>query len=442
VTDGNPEVAEAEWQKRPANTRRGGAVRRRLISNRYPLAMSVGLFAALYFAGMLPGYVALVCAILMAAVSIFAPVRTAEARRAELLGDRTGSRDWKRSEAIIESFPDPVFVLDRRGIVRFANPASRRVFGKSLQPGGSALMRFRDPELHAMISKALSGEETAPVELTERSPIERWHEASMHALPESRPDEPAFILHFRDLSEVRRIEKMRSDFIANASHELRTPLASLGGFIETLAGPARNDATARDRFLAIMQEQAERMSRLIDDLLSLSRLETAFGRSDFAPVDLADVLHHVLSALSPAAREAGVEIASDLEGVSEGRARIWGSRDELIQVFANLVENAIRYGAIGKRIEVSAARAVASGIDSVQVTVRDFGPGIAAKHIPRLTERFYRVDVETSRTKKGTGLGLAIVKHIMTRHGGRLSVASEEGEGAAFTVTIPVWDGN
>jgi PAS domain-containing protein len=130
VTDGNPEVAEAEWQKRPANTRRGGAVRRRLISNRYPLAMSVGLFAALYFAGMLPGYIALVCAILMAAVSIFAPVRTAEARRAELLGDRTGSRDWKRSEAIIESFPDPVFVLDRRGIVRFANPASRRVFGK------------------------------------------------------------------------------------------------------------------------------------------------------------------------------------------------------------------------------------------------------------------------------------------------------------------------
>jgi two-component system phosphate regulon sensor histidine kinase PhoR len=187
-------------------------------------------------------------------------------------------------------------------------------------------MRFRDPELHAMISKALSGEEdrTGGVDRA----VSRLNDGTKRPCTHCRnpgPDEPAFILHFRDLSEVRRIEKMRSDFIANASHELRTPLASLGGFIETLAGPARNDATARDRFLAIMQEQAERMSRLIDDLLSLSRLETAFGRSDFAPVDLADVLHHVLSALSPAAQGGGCrDHASD----SRGRLRrptIYGS---------------------------------------------------------------------------------------------------------------------
>ena len=287
--------------------------------------------------------------------------------------------------------------------------------------------------MHLPVRKA------APVELLERSPIERWFEASIHELPGPGSGEDSFFLYFRDLSEMRRLDKMRSDFIANASHELRTPLASLGGFIETLSGPARNDADARDRFLAIMQEQADRMSRLIDDLLSLSRLETAFGRVDFGPVDVEEVLRHVLNALAPAAKAADVELVDDISAVGADECRIWGSSDELIQVFTNLIENAIRYGAIGKRIEIDAQRSIVSGIDSIRISIRDHGPGIATEHVPRLTERFYRVDVESSRSKKGTGLGLAIVKHIMTRHMGRLAISSELGKGATFTVTIPVW---
>jgi two-component system phosphate regulon sensor histidine kinase PhoR len=188
-----------------------------------------------------------------------------------------------------------------------------------------------------------------------------------------------------------------------------------------------------------MKEQADRMSRLIDDLLSLSRLETAFGRTDFEPVDVADVLRAVGTALAPTAAEASVTINEDVGAIDGPECRVWGSRDELIQVFTNLTENAIRYGAIGGRIDIVAERTPVSGVDSIRVTVRDYGPGIAEEHIPRLTERFYRVDVESSRSKKGTGLGLAIVKHILTRHTGRLSVTSQVGEGASFVVTIPVW---
>ncbi|WP_421854243.1 ATP-binding protein [Oricola sp.] len=415
------------------------AVRRRLVSNRFPLVISSALFAALYVYASVPGIVAFGCIAVMVAVSLFAPVRTARARKAAKLMEAPRSRDWIRSEALIDSLPDPVILLDGSGAMQFVNSAARRVFGTTVRPGGPALVRFRDPELHAMIGNALAGRLAQPVEVLERSPIERWFEASIHALPGTDTREISYFLYFRDLSEMRRLDKMRSDFIANASHELRTPLASLGGFIETLSGPARNDAEARDRFLAIMQEQADRMARLIDDLLSLSRLETAFGRVDFSPVDVEEVLRHVVSALSPAAAAADVVIVDRIGAVGGEDCRIWGSSDELIQVFSNLIENAIRYGAIGKRIEVHAERAMVSDIDSIRVSIRDYGPGIAAEYIPRLTERFYRVDVESSRAKKGTGLGLAIVKHIMTRHMGRLAISSEVGKGATFTVTIPVW---
>jgi two-component system phosphate regulon sensor histidine kinase PhoR len=226
---------------------------------------------------------------------------------------------------------------------------------------------------------------------------------------------------------------MRADFIANASHELRTPLASIAGFIETLRGPAREDAKAREQFLKIMQEQTGRMARLIDDLLSLSRLEMKPFLAQGSEVELRETVESVIDSLGPTAIETGVEIVRELP---VRPVVVAGSRDELFQVFENLLENACNYGRAGKRVIVS-IRPGEDDVEGAVVGFRDFGPGIAAEHIPRITERFYRVDAEASRGQKGTGLGLAIVKHILTRHKARLSIKSVVGEGSEFAVHFP-----
>ena len=231
---------------------------------------------------------------------------------------------------------------------------------------------------------------------------------------------------------------MRVDFIANASHELRTPLASLLGFIETLQGPARNDERARGRFLGIMREQAQRMARLVDDLLSLSRVEQHLHLRPQAPVDLTLVLRHIVDTLSPLAHDHGVSLAV----AAAGPVVVCGNRDELMRVVENLIENAVKYGAheaVDHRVLIQVDRAPAgrAGMEGV-LRVTDHGPGIAAEHLPRLTERFYRVDASASRAKGGTGLGLALVKHIVARHRGRLSIASTPGVSTTFTVFLPL----
>ena len=229
---------------------------------------------------------------------------------------------------------------------------------------------------------------------------------------------------------------MRADFVANASHELRTPLATLSGFIDTLQGPARDDAAARERFLAIMEAQATRMARLIDDLLSLSRIELNAHVRPVTPVDLAALVRQVVDALQTLARDRGVEIAVT---APPKPLIVPGDRDELVRLFENLIENALKYGGSGKRVAVALSRgAAADGAAEAIVAVRDYGPGIAAEHLPRLTERFYRVDVAGSRAQGGTGLGLALVKHILNRHRGRLAIESKAGEGATFTVRLPL----
>ncbi len=239
---------------------------------------------------------------------------------------------------------------------------------------------------------------------------------------------------FHDLTPLRRVEEMRADFVANASHELRTPLAALSGFIETLQGSARDDAKARERFLAIMQDQARRMARLIDDLLSLSRIELNAHRRPDTPVDLVPIIRQVVDGLETLARDRGVTV--HIEAVRT--LTVPGDRDELVRVFENLVENALKYGAPGKRVDIMLTQAAsAEGEPEAQVSVRDYGPGIAPEHLPRLTERFYRVDVRESRAQGGTGLGLALVKHILNRHRGRLSIDSMPGAGATFTVHLP-----
>ena len=243
------------------------------------------------------------------------------------------------------------------------------------------------------------------------------------------------MLAIRDLTPAQRLERMRADFVANASHELRTPLASLTGFIETLQGPARDDTKAREKFLATMAEQARRMARLIDDLLSLSRIELKAHVQPDTEIDLVPVVRHVVDALQPIAAANGVEIRADL---AAGPFRMLADRDEITQVFQNIVENAVKYGRGGKFVDVSLAAGGSAKRPEAVVMVRDYGPGIPAEHLPRLTERFYRVDVAQSRETGGTGLGLAIVKHILNRHRCSLKVDSREGEGATFTVSLPI----
>lgn len=340
--------------------------------------------------------------------------------------------------AVIGALPGPALLVDHRGTILVGNEAAVSSLGP-VRRGEPISFTVRAPEVIEALRAAGADGAVRRVEFTERVPFERTFEA--HVVPiafdpadAARPPD-AFLLTFVDLTQQRRLDRMRADFVANASHELRTPLASLSGFIETLQGPARSDPAARDRFLAIMVEQARRMSRLIDDLLSLSRVELNEHLRPQTVVDLVPIVGHVCDTLSPLAAERGVKLVVQRK---VERMMVQGERDELIRLFENLVENALKYGASGKRVEVTLARNTSADGGEAVVTVRDHGPGIAPEHLPRLTERFYRIDAETSRAEGGTGLGLAIVKHILARHRGRLDVTSELGKGAAFAARIPL----
>jgi two-component system phosphate regulon sensor histidine kinase PhoR len=401
---------------------------RRLADLRWVLLGLALLLGLLGVAGLiLPGGAVLAFAGI-AAILLFAP-KIPNAVKPAILGE-TRRPVWPETgvKLFAEALPDPCFVLDRRGVVRYANKRAAAAF--PIRPGEPFAFRLRVPELAAAFDRVAKGGPSERIEFSERVPTERWFAAWFAAL-DARGAEDFIILLLDDLSEQKRIDRIRVDFVANASHELRTPLASLAGFIETLQGPAREDPTARDRFLTIMHDQALRMSRLIDDLLSLSRIELKVHVKPSDPVDLIPVLRHLTDSLEPLARELGVAIESDLP---DGPVTVPGDRDELIQVFENLIENAIKYGQSGKRVLLGLEPSEAG---TPAVSVRDFGPGIAEEHLPRLTERFYRVDVEASRQHRGTGLGLAIVKHILARHGARLSIESRPGAGALFTVTFP-----
>ena len=326
-----------------------------------------------------------------------------------------------------EALPDPCLILDRRGIARYANSRATDVIG--IRPGDPLTARLRVPDLLSAFDRVSRGGGSEAVHFAERVPTERWFEAWFARLDLGASQGSFIVLILNDLTEQRRSEKVRADFVANASHEMRTPLASLVGFIDTLQGPAREDPVARERFLGVMEEQASRMSRLVDDLLSLSRIEMKAHVRPSGTANLNAVARHITDAMEPLAREMQVEISCVLP---EEAVLVAGDQDELTQVVQNLVENACKYGQSGGRVLVEVAPG--DSRDGPRLTVRDWGPGIAAEHIPRLTERFYRVDVQASRSHRGTGLGLAIVKHILTRHQARLSVESQIGSGAAFHV--------
>ncbi|SMC64843.1 two-component system, OmpR family, phosphate regulon sensor histidine kinase PhoR [Fulvimarina manganoxydans] len=364
-----------------------------------------------------------------------------------LRGDRAAAKkeaprsaaEWPDAgmKAVVEAIGEPAMIVDRATYLRYRNPACTIAFG-SMALGDSVSLRLRSPTVLAALERAIDGNTPTEAVLEERRSVDRIWDVAVLPIPAPAGESPRFFLVlFRDRTAERRTEQMRTDFVANASHELRTPLASLAGFIETLQGPARDDAAAREKFLAIMRDQAARMSRLIDDLLSLSRIEMKRHLPVKTPVDLTDIFRTVEDQITPLAEELGVSIELDLP---QTPVFVAGEEDELLQVFSNLVENACKYGQSGGRVTLRVSQADERGRSVVDGSVTDYGPGIAPEHVPRLTERFYRVDVANSRSKRGTGLGLSIVRNILLRHKARLLVHSAVDEGSTFTARFPACD--
>jgi len=403
---------------------------------RLVLAVTAVAFAVLWAVGAIAAGPALAGFALVAAAVLIATAKSesppALLARDEPSAPRAGD---PLIEAVLAALPDPVVALDQRGDVVALN-ARAAAIAPALRPGESVSLGLRVPEVLEAIRQARASGTSQRAEFFQRVPLDRWYEAIATPISEAGFKPGLVLLTFHDLTPLRRVEEMRADFVANASHELRTPLAALSGFIDTLRGSAREDPAARERFLAIMQAQADRMARLIDDLLSLSRIElNAHVRPD-KEVDLGPIVRQVTDGLQTLARDRGVEIKTI--GASDPLL-VPGDRDELIRVFENLVENALKYAASGKRVEIGLSIGEgADGKPEARIAVRDHGPGIAPEHLPRLTERFYRVDVSESRAQGGTGLGLALVKHILNRHAGRLTIESVPGQGATFTVHLPL----
>ena len=345
--------------------------------------------------------------------------------------------------AIVELLPDPLIVLAADRSVHRANSAAQATFGADM----AAVLRH--PGLRGAIDRAFSqgtsqgtGQGTVQgtvqtAELSLSAPVAREVHATVVPMEPPRADGGRVVVVLSDRSRERAVERMRADFIANASHELRTPLASLMGFIETLRGPAADDPPAQQRFLGIMAEQAARMNRLIDDLLSLSRIELVEHQAPAGRVDLAELLRGLAAGFEPRLAERRVTL--DL-AVATGLPPVLGDADQLAQVAQNLLDNAVKYGREGGTVRLVAEPAAGprwparpGGV----VTVGDQGHGIPREHLPRLTERFYRVDTGRSRAVGGTGLGLAIVKHIVNRHRGQLAIDSDEGVGTTVSVWLP-----
>ncbi|MEX2644579.1 MAG: ATP-binding protein [Acetobacterales bacterium] len=345
------------------------------------------------------------------------------------------------SETALERLPDPLLVIDAdRRVVR-ANAAARRLLGDSVlgRDLGAAL---RTPAVLSAVDAGLRRQVETDTEFEMPVPVARQYVARIRPLPRPMADGGILVLSLYDVTTMKRSEQMRADFVANASHELRTPLAALIGYIETLRGPAADDTEAHGRFLQIMHEQSQRMSRLVDDLLSLSRIELNEHSPPTEPIVVGIIARKAAEVLELRARQRDMSVVVD---VALDVPQVAGDEYELMQVFQNLIDNAIKYGARGTRVRIRVGRVQPDDVAAnprlrqwaTFVSVEDQGDGIPREHIPRLTERFYRVDPARSRALGGTGLGLAIVKHILNRHRGALIIDSEVGRGSVFTAYFP-----
>jgi two-component system, OmpR family, phosphate regulon sensor histidine kinase PhoR len=372
----------------------------------------------------------------------------------EIVATESSGAAMRFARRAIEATPTPVIILDQSGMVIMTNQAARIRF--SLRTGRARFATLiRRPDLLEAVDQVLATREPVTVTIETRVPVDRYERATIAAFDVSGAS--FVMLSLSDETELRMSERMRADFLANASHELRTPLAAIIGFIETLRGPARDDGPAHARFLEVMANQAERMSRLIGDLLSLSRIELNEHVPPTGQSDIARVVDEVVSNLQPDQQER--------IDVSVAQQPIWiqGDEDQMIQVLTNLIDNALKYSDLSQLVRVSLASGIAR--DDAQafcmrhwddaarlslttpelkrdqlyavVRVENLGPGIERQFLPRLSERFFRVEDSASGTS-GTGLGLAIVKHIISRHRGGLTVESEIGRGTAFGIYLPI----
>jgi two-component system phosphate regulon sensor histidine kinase PhoR len=352
--------------------------------------------------------------------------------------DRKHLRDsLQAAQILFDALPDPLVTLDAQSRLVYANAAARELLegrhGVSELTGRDLSGVIRQPGILESVSEVLAGAATRTVEFTFTDRVDQTFEARVEPIRSEAgsEDDARALIMMRDVTALRRGERMRADFVANVSHELRTPLTSLVGFIETLRGPARGDTEAQDRFLDLMESQSTRMTRIVKDLLSLSRIEMNEHTPPRDDVNLKQTIATVADLLAPQAEARDVRIELALDALDRP---VIGQADELTQLFQNLIENAIKYGRRG-----SVVRVAAETTDEVaSISVIDQGEGIAREHIPRLTERFYRVDTARSREMGGTGLGLAIVKHIANRHRAELAIASRPGEGSTFTVSLRI----
>lgn len=361
------------------------------------------------------------------------PTRAVErlARRVATSGALV-DRLQRADAAIVERLPDPLIVLGADHSLLRANTAARVAFGSDI---GAVL---RHPGLHGAIDRAFAEGTAQTAEVTLAVPVQREVNAAVVPMDPPLADGGQAVVVLSDRTQERVLERMRADFVANASHELRTPLASMIGFIDTLRGPAADDPAAQQRFLAIMGEQGSRMNRLIDDLLSLSRIELTEHQAPSADLDLPTLVARFVTGYGP--RLADRPGALDVR-IADALPRLRGDSGQIEQVLQNLLDNAVKYGRPDGVIRLTAGPVPPGGgwpaRSGVVLAVADQGAGIPREHLPRLTERFYRVDTSRSRAVGGTGLGLAIVKHIVNRHRGQLLIESEEGVGTTVSVWLP-----
>jgi two-component system phosphate regulon sensor histidine kinase PhoR len=345
--------------------------------------------------------------------------------------------EQERLEAILRGMVEGVIVTDLAGNVVLLNARARELLGVRgrLEARGRPLVELtRDPALQELARHIRSGSAVVTQDVTLGAGNGRTLQVNAARLVAPDGEAFGFVLVLHDVTELRRLEVVRRDFVANVSHELRTPLTAIKGYAETLLGPAGDDRETARRFLAVIDRHSERLGRLTDDLLTLSDLELGRASLRLAPLDVAPVVEDVLQILAERAARSGVEVASR---VAPGTPPVLADGDRLRQVLINLVDNAIKYTPAGGRVVVRAAALRDVERELVEIAVDDTGPGIPAHDIPRLTERFFRVDKARSRALGGTGLGLAIVKHIVQAHGGWLEISSSVGQGTTARFALP-----
>jgi two-component system phosphate regulon sensor histidine kinase PhoR len=335
----------------------------------------------------------------------------------------------RQLETLLNSMQDAVIAVSEDGLVQWANQPMDRLVSRRTRLQQPVVETIRDPDFLGAVREATTTHEVKTARATSIVPG-RTFDVTAAPLPGG-----GAVAVLRDLTETERVEKTRRDFIANVSHELRTPLTSIQGYAETLLDTVPENGSATRDFLEIIRKNSSRMSRLTEDLLTLARVESGETRFDAEPVPPAEILHDAEESFRKIARTQGIELNINVKDspAPDNLPAVLADREAIHQVFSNLIENALKYGATGGRV-VLGARIVPN---AVEFFVQDFGAGIGSEHLPRLFERFYRVDKARSRESGGTGLGLAIAKHIMLAHSGSIRAESELGHGSTFLFTLP-----